>query len=207
MLTDVRHGWAAVRERHWLCTYAAHAALLNTVAVSPFFVLGPLVADRHLGGAPAWAAIAIGYAVGGLCAAALTLRWDPTRPIAAAVASSLALAPLLTLLALQAPLWLLVPAALGAGAQATIYNTFASTARQANVPSHLLSRTDALVTLGALIGAPAGMGLAGFAADAVGTAPILYAAAAWVFVGGAVALAMPATRAPLTLSLAQKDDT
>lgn len=206
LLSDLRHGWAAVRERPWLCTYAAHAALLNALAVGPFFVLGPLVADHHLGGAPAWAAIAIGYALGSLCAAAITLRWNPHRPIAAAIASSLALAPLLALLAVAAPLWLLVPAALGAGAQATVYNTFASTARQANVPAELLSRTSALVTLAALIAAPAGMSLAGVAADTLGTAPVLYAAAASVLVGAAGALALPTTRAPLTLSLARDDE-
>jgi len=201
LVGDLRHGWAAVRERQWLCTYAAHVALLNAIAVSPFFVLGPLVADRHLGGAPAWAAIAIGYAVGSLVAAGLTLRWTPARPISAAVASSLALAPLLALLAGPAPLWLLVPAALAAGAQATIYNTFTSTAQQANIPSHLLSRTNSIVTLGALIAAPGGMALAGLAADTFGTALVLYLAAAWVVAGGAAALAMPSTRSRLALSL------
>ena len=201
LLSDIRHGWAAVTERRWLCNYAAHVALLNAIAISPLFVLGPLVADRHLGGAPAWAAIAIGYALGSLLAAGLTLRWSPTRPIAAAIASSLALAPLLALLAGPAPLWLLVPAALAAGAQGTVYNTFASTAQQANIPSYLLSRTNSMVTLGALIAAPAGMALAGVAADTLGTAPVLYLAAAWVVASGAAALAIPTTRSRLALSL------
>lgn len=201
LVGDLRHGWTAVRERQWLRTYAAHVALLNGIAVSPFFVLGPLVADRHLGGAPAWAAIAIGYALGSLLAAGLTLRWSPTRPIAAAVASSFALAPLLALLAGPAPLWLLVPAALAAGAQGTVYNTFASTAQQANIPSCLLSRTNSMVTLGALIAAAAGMALAGVAADTFGIAPVLYLAAAWVVVSGAAALAFPTTRSQLALKL------
>jgi hypothetical protein len=201
LLSDIRHGWAAVTERRWLCNYAAHVALLNAIAISPLFVLGPLVADRRLGGAPAWAAIAIGYALGSLLAAGLTLRWSPTRPIAAAIACSLALAPLLALLAGPAPLWLLVPAALAAGAQGTVYNTFASTAQQANIPSYLLSRTNSMVTLGALIAAPAGMALAGVAADTLGTAPVLYLAAAWVVASGAAALAIPTTRSRLALSL------
>lgn len=58
-----------------------------------------------------------------------------------------------------------------------------------------------MVTLGALITAPAGMAFAGVAGDTFGTAPVLYLAAAWVVAGGAAALAVPATRSRLALNL------
>jgi MFS family permease len=196
---DLAEGWAAVRQRRWLCIYAAHVALLNAVAVSPFFVLGPLVAQRHLGGAPTWAAIAIGYAVGALAGAGITLRWRPRRPLAAAYGVSLALAPILVLLGALAPVWALVAAGLAAGAQASVYNTLTTTAMQAEVPRHLLSRASAIVTLGGLLAVPAGMSLAGVAADAIGTADVLEIAAGWVLVSATAALAAPSSRTNLAM--------
>ncbi len=65
LVGDLREGWAAVRRRPWLVAYTAHVALLNGLVIGPFFVLGPVVAKQHLGGAPAWAAIGIGYAFRG----------------------------------------------------------------------------------------------------------------------------------------------
>ncbi len=203
LLSDLAGGWAAVAERRWLCTYAAHVALLNTVAVSPLFVLGPLVADRYLGGAGAWAAIAAGYATGALAASAVTLRWDPRRPLLTAYCLSLALAPLLALLAVHAPIWAVAGAGLAAGAQTSAYNTFTTTALQANIPNELLSRASAIVTVGGLLAVPIGMSAAGIAADALGTTTVLGIAASWVVVSGLAAIATPTARTPISLAPAE----
>jgi MFS family permease len=203
LLRDLAQGWSAVRRRQWLCTYTAHVALLNTVAVSPFFVLGPLVADRHLGGAAAWAAIAASYAVGALAASGVTLRWRPHRPLLAAYSISLAFAPLLALLAAVAPIWAIVPAGLAAGGQASAYNTLTTTALQANIPRELLSRASSVVTLGGLLAVPIGMSLAGLTADTIGAATVLEAAAAWVLLSGLAAIATPSSRVRITLDPAE----
>jgi hypothetical protein len=66
---------------------------------------------------------------GGLAGNAVVLRWRPRRPMAATLVSAMALAPLLAVSALPGPLWLLVLAAIAAGAQSGLYNTVgASTA-------------------------------------------------------------------------------
>jgi MFS family permease len=83
VLHELAAGWRAVRTRSWLLVNVVHVAFLNTLVIAPFFVLGPLVAERHLGGAPAWAAIALGYAIGTLGAAGVTLRWRPAGAQAA----------------------------------------------------------------------------------------------------------------------------
>jgi hypothetical protein len=199
LLDDLAHGYSAVRQRRWLCTFTAHASLLNAIAVSPFFVLAPLVADRHLGGAAAWAAIAASYAVGALAASGITLRWRPRRPLFAAYSISLAFAPFLALLAAVAPIWALIPAGLAAGVQASAYNILTTTALQANIPSRLLSRASSIVTLGGLITVPIGMSLAGLAANTLGTATVLGAAALWVVLSGLAAIATPSSRVPITL--------
>src|SRR5438270_328598 len=51
-LTD---GWRAVRSRTWLVAMMLDTALWMLVVFGPYAVLGPLVCQRHLGGAGAWA--------------------------------------------------------------------------------------------------------------------------------------------------------
>jgi MFS family permease len=70
-------GWSEFRSRSWLWASVAHLSLLNLVVLAPFFVLGPLVALRSLGGPTAWAAIATAYASGAVTGGLVGLRWRP----------------------------------------------------------------------------------------------------------------------------------
>ncbi len=203
LLGEVGEGWRAVRECPWLLADVAHVSLFNTIALSPFFVLGPLVAERYLGGAPAWSAIAISYAVGAFAGSWVALHWHPARPMLAAFAVSTAMAPLLLVLAVPMSLWLVLPSGAAAGLQASVCNTLASTCRQVNVPDHLLSRASSFVTLGGLVGVPVGMALAGVAADKFGTHVVLLVAGAWVVASAAGAAAVPSVRGRLPLAIAE----
>nr|BFE79261.1 hypothetical protein GCM10020093_018620 [Planobispora longispora] len=60
----------------------------------PILVLGPYIADDHLGGAPAWSAIGIGYAAGGIAGGVIAARWRPARPMVAALSVFLLMIPL-----------------------------------------------------------------------------------------------------------------
>jgi MFS family permease len=51
---DLAEGWRAFRTRRWLLVANVHAALMNMLVLAPFFVLGPAVALRSLGGAGDW---------------------------------------------------------------------------------------------------------------------------------------------------------
>jgi MFS family permease len=202
VLRELAAGWRAVRERSWLIVNVVHVAFLNALVIAPFFVLGPLVAERRLGGAPAWAAIVFGYAVGTLAAAGITLHWHPARPLLAALISTVALVPLLLLLANGVGLlWCLVPAAVAAGAQADVYSTLTTSCLQANVPDRLLSRASAFESFGSVVGVPIGMGCAAAAAGAVGSGAVLTFAAAWLMLSALAAGLVPDTRARLALSV------
>jgi MFS family permease len=198
-LRDLREGCRVVAGRAWLVTCAAHEAALNVLALSPFFVLGPVIAEQQLGGAPAWSAIALGYVLGNLAAAHVTYHWAPRRPVLTALAVSGGLAPLLALLALNAPLWLIVCAAFPAGAQSTIYNTLLTSTLQSNLPSDTLGRASAITGVGSTILVPAGMGLAGVVAGALGAATVLLGGAAVVLAVTAVCASLPAAHATLRL--------
>ncbi len=197
---QLRLGWQAARQRPWLLIYAIHAAALNALTIGPFFVLGPIIATHRLGGAPAWSAIAISYAVGALIAGAVTWRWRPDRPMLAAFTCSAAIVPMLVLLALPVGLSALLPAAALAGLQSSTYNTLTVSCLQANVPDHVLSRASAFTTLGSLAAVPIGMGLAGIAADGVGAPAVLMTGAGFALCAAIAASARPASRASLALA-------
>ena len=199
VLADLRDGWHVVTSRGWLATYAIHETVLNVLVLSPFFVLGPVIAKAHLGGAPAWSAIALGYVIGNLAAAHITYHWAPRRPVFAAPAISAALTPMLALLGLAAPIWLIVPAALLAGAETTIYDTLVSTALQANLPEHTLGRASAITGIGSTVLVPVGMGLAGVVAGTLGTSTVLLSGAVLVLITTTICISLPATRTPLEL--------
>ncbi|WP_345563226.1 MFS transporter [Nonomuraea rosea] len=191
LLASIGGGLAEVRRRPWLWIWISHVALVNLLVISPMLILGPYVADQHLGGAPAWSAIGISYAVGGLAGGFVSARWRPSRPMAAAVAFALLTVPLPALLALPADVWQLMLAGIGAGLQLVVYNVLQTTAIQRNVPESFVARATSVTSLGALVAAPLGMGLAGPAATAFGTGSVLAATAVVAVLVSAVTLALP----------------
>ncbi len=199
MFRDLRDGWDAAIARGWVVVYAVHLTVINVLTLCPLFVLGPVVAER-LGGAPAWSAIALGYAVGNIAAAQITFRWAPRRPVLAAVTTSTGLAPLLALLGLAAPIWLIAPAAFMAGLQSTLYNTLIDSTMQSNLPDELLGRVGVVARIGSTLLVPIGMGLCGVLATNIGAATVLLAAAIIVLAAAAAAACCPAGYARLGLN-------
>ncbi|MEH6376047.1 MFS transporter, partial [Streptomyces sp. KLMMK] len=53
-LTELREGWTEFRSRTWLWVTTAHVCLFNLFVWGPLLVLGPVVAERRLGGATSW---------------------------------------------------------------------------------------------------------------------------------------------------------
>jgi MFS family permease len=194
LLGDIGEGWRAVHGTPWLLTHCIYSCLLNTLALSPFFVLGPLVAARSLGGAPAWAAIAIAWAAGSLMGSVLASRWQPKRPVATAIAVSIAIVPILVGLAIPLSLGFLLPAATLLGGENALTSTLILVALQDNIPDRLLARATSFETLGSLIAVPLGMGFAGIVANVTGTRTVLLFAAAWVALSTPVALTNPSVR-------------
>jgi hypothetical protein len=197
---DLRDGWRVLTDHGWLLVYAVHETMINVLVLSPFFVLGPLVAKQHLGGAPGWSAIALGYVLGSLAAAQITYRWSPGRPVLTAILITIALTPLLVLLGLDAPIWLIVPAAAIAGAETTVTNTLVTSVLQCNLPNEILGRGTAVSGIGSTLLVPVGMGLAGLLASSVGTSVVLIAGGGLGVIVSAICATAPATHAHLSLN-------
>jgi hypothetical protein len=51
---DLIEGWREFRARRWVWLISMQYAITNAVGMGSFFVLGPLIAERSLGGPAAW---------------------------------------------------------------------------------------------------------------------------------------------------------
>ncbi|MFI8930730.1 MFS transporter [Streptomyces sp. NPDC053474] len=175
---EVAEGWRELRARPWLWGSIAAAAGVELLLSAPLATLAPIVADRLYGGARGYswliAACGAGAVVGGLTAA----RLRPRRPVLAANALVLpmALAPLV--LALEAPVAGAVVAYGVTGVCQGLFIALWYTAVSRAVPQEVQGRISAWDELGSFALRPAGHAMAGMAAGAVGTAPILGTAAA-----------------------------
>lgn len=172
-LVELREGFSEVRSRTWAWSIIVVASFVNTIGVA-FPVLGALVAKQELGGAGAWAAILVSRAVGLFAGGAMLLRAAPRRPLLAAMPACATAALPALLLAVPAPLALIVAAALIAGAGSMVFNTLWETTLQQYVPVHARSRVSSHDWFGSLALQPIGYALIGPFAGAVDVSTALY---------------------------------
>jgi hypothetical protein len=175
-LADLRDGWWEMRSRTWTWTVVAAFSIVNLL-VAPFYVLGPLVAKRELGGAAAWAGILAARGAGEVLGAVVSLRVRPARPLLVAVlACGLGFLPTM-LLAAGASAVLIGAAAVLSGGGVMLFNTLWETTIQSQIPPAALSRVSAYDWFGSLTFQPLGFALAGPIAGELGIATTLWAAA------------------------------
>jgi hypothetical protein len=194
-LRELRDGWRAFASRTWLSLTVAFFALFIGFCLGPLLVLGPAVARQALGGAGAWAAIATAMGLGAFLGGLIGLRWRPRYPLRAAFLIFLVSGPpLFALLALHAPVPLIVAVAMIDGASGTLFNTLWFTALQQDVPAEELSRVSSWDYLGSLVLLPVGQGLSGPVAAALGVSRTLAVAGGVFLVLILAVLAVPAVR-------------
>ncbi|AUY51126.1 MFS transporter [Streptomyces sp. CB01881] len=192
MLADLREGWSEFRSRPWLWITTVQMAFFNLLVWAPFLVLGPLTAQRALGGARGWGLVMGVYGAGAVLGGLLMLGRRPVRPLAVATAATLGWA--LPSAALAAGLSLLWTAAVAlvAGAGSAVCGALYNSTMQRWVPADVLARVTAFGGLGAFVLGPLGLAAAGPLADRVGAASVLGFGALWQLVAGVVVLAVPA---------------
>ena len=157
---ELASGWREVTARPWIVAAICSFAVSN-MAAAPFLILGPVVAQDHLGGAAAWGLILTGGGIGGLIGGIFALRLRPRRPLMTGfmIMAAVSLPPL----ALVGPL----PVLLIAGASMLslmaieLANTWWYTMLQQHVPEHARSRVSSYDWLVSLVFQPLGFVLAG----------------------------------------------
>jgi MFS family permease len=174
-LADLREGWDDWRSRTWLWTTVTAASVGNLFFAS-YFVLGPLVADRELGGAAAWGLIGAGFGLGLLAGTFVVMRIDPRHPVLVASLAVLLYGLPLAALALALPAPVIAAVGFVAGAGLMVANNLWETTEQRHVPPEKLSRVNSYSWFGSLATQPIGMLAWGPIAVAVGVETALWVA-------------------------------
>jgi hypothetical protein len=196
-VADLREGWTEFRSRTWLWVTSAHVCLFNLFVWAPFLVLGPLVAERRLGGATSWGLVMALYGAGAVAGGMAMLDRRPRRPLFVATAATLGWAMPSAALATGRPLPWICAAALAAGVGSSVCGTLYATATQSQVPPGALARVSAYGTFGAFALGPLGLAAAGPLALVFGVPGVLGFGAVWQLTAAAVVLTLPAVRLAL----------
>jgi len=192
-LADLREGWGVFRSLTWVWTFVAWAAFGNLLW-GAWSVLGPVIAERELGGAAAWGTVLAAMGVGALLGGIVALRARPRRPLVLASLTVGLFAAPLAFLAAGAPVALLAVGALLGGTAMMLGNSIWESTLQRYVPAESLSRVSAYDWFGSMAFQPLGLAIWGPIAALIGISASLWVAAALMAASTAALLALPAIR-------------
>jgi MFS family permease len=188
---QTREGFRYVRGQRWLVTVIASSALAQFSLLSCLNVLGPVVAKESLGGAPAWATVVTALGAGAIGGSVLALQYRPRRPLAVGYRFLfLGAGPTLLLLAIPAPLAVILVSEFASGVAIGFFGVLELAAVTWHVPPPLVSRVDAINRLGSMALYPVGMAV---------VAPIAVYAGVRATLAGAAVLSMAAVVWPLAV--------
>jgi MFS family permease len=181
---DLREGWIAFRTRRWVWAFVLYFAIVNLLW-GAWGTLGPVVAERDLGGAAAWGTILTAMGVGALAGSLLAVHVKPRKPLFfVAIAYGLFTLPL-AFLAATPPMSLIACGALLSGAGLALNISLWESTLQRHIPGESLSRVSSYDWFGSLAFYPLGLAIWGPVATAVGVSASL-----WLAFGLAVAVTL-----------------
>jgi len=187
-------GWREFTAHRWLWAIVLQFTFMMVGWFGTFAVVGPVVAQRELGGAAAWGTVAGAYGFGLVLGGLMMLHARFSRPMLVATLSCFGHAPVPFLLIGPSPLAWIVCAAFAAGIGVEIFGVLWNTALHTRVAPEALSRVAAYDVVGSIALVPLGEVLAGIAVEAWGTGPTLWAAVALIVVPTAAVLGVPEVR-------------
>lgn len=194
MFADLREGWQEFRSRQWVWVIVVQFALVNLCFAPSIYVLGPVVANEHLGGALAWSVIITAQAIGLIVGSLVVMRLRPAFPLLVATLVTFGFLPPFFLLAVHAPVWLAAASMLIDGVAVDIFEVLWMTALQEYIPGDKLSRVNSYDALGSFVLGPIGLLLVGPVSALLGTERTLIAAGSVVAIGNLGALGTRSVR-------------
>jgi predicted MFS family arabinose efflux permease len=187
-LAQLREGWSAFRSRTWLWVNVAQSSAGNLGWVAGFTLLGPVIADRRLGGVAAWGYISAGLGAGLLAGSLLAAWWHPHHPLYVGTLATFTVALPVAALAAALPTGAIVAAAIVAGIGLELFGVLWETAVQQHVPTEQLSRVSSYDTLGSFVFIPIGDAVGGVITGLVGVDATIWGSVA--LIAGSTALAL-----------------
>jgi MFS family permease len=185
-VADLRDGWEAFRSRRWVWTFVVYFAIANMLW-GAWSALGPVVADRDLGGAAAWGIVLGAVGVGALAGSVLATQANPTRPLVFVALMEGLFALPLAFLAAAHSLPLLAVGAFLSGAGMMLGMSVWQSTLQRHVPAESLSRVSSYDWFGSYAFYPLGLAIWGPLAAIIGVSSALWLAFA-LFVAAVLAL-------------------
>jgi MFS family permease len=185
---DLRGGLAEVRARRWMWTFMPAFSAYHLLALPCVLALGPVIADRELGGATDWGIIVSAFGIGAIAGNGVALRLRPARPMLAVTLFFFGAScqPLIIAFAGSTPA--IAGFELLAGIAVAAGFTLWDTTLGREIPARSLSRVSSLdwfTTAGTL---PLGYALVAPASDILGTRATMAAASVTVMALLAAAL-------------------
>jgi MFS family permease len=194
MLTELREGWSAVRERAWVwATILAFSGAL-LLSLAPSFVLGTVIAEEEYGSTGVYGVVLACFGLGTIAGSLAASRWRPRYPMRLALLCALPWPPSIALFALGLPLWIVLPALVIGGTGVALFDVWWISALAERIPPHLLSRVSAYDWMGSLGLVPLGYLLAGPAGEWLGAQEVLFGGSLLATLCLALALLPRATR-------------
>ena len=166
-LADLAEGWheLVIRPWYWV-NLLAHA--WGNFVIPALFVLGPVIAARSLGGAPAWGALSASWGAGAFAGGLVGQRVRPRRPLATADLLMAGLALPLLALAFSRSVVLIAAAEAVFGFTLIVGNSVWFTAMQVLIPDQVRARVGAYDWFASLVIMPVGGVVMGPGASASG---------------------------------------
>ena len=194
LVHELREGWRDFISRRWLWAIVAEFAFVVAILAGTQSVLGPLVADAHLGGARSWGLILAAEGLGAVLGGFVMIRFRPRRMLLAASLAVPADSVFFLALAVPLPVPVIAATAFAAGASVEVFSVNWATTMQQEIPPAMLSRLSSYDALGSFALAPVGTAVAGPLAASFGTSAVLTAGAILVVLLTAAVLLAPEVR-------------
>ncbi|WP_275460830.1 MFS transporter [Streptomyces noursei] len=191
---QLREGWADFRSRRWLVVITLQSALVLSVWMVGYQMLGPVYGERFLGGAGPWGVVMSGFAAGVLGGSVLALWWRPRRTGLLCCASAVLMAMPLAAIAARVHTVGLVLAVGAAGMLASLSMTVWTGLLQEVIPRDRLSRAMSYSFFGETVTVPLGYLAAAPASRVLGLKGTLELGALLIALLGTLPLLLPEVR-------------
>jgi hypothetical protein len=192
-LSDLRDGWMAVRSRRWVWACIVYFAVAN-VMWGAWTALGPVVADRDLGGAGPWGTVLGAVGVGALLGSLVATRIRPSRPLVFVAFMDALFGIPLVFLAAGASVPVLALGAALSGAGLMLGMSVWETTLQREIPPESLSRVASYDWFGSYAVYPIGLAIWGPLAGVIGIHTALWLASGLFLAAVVALLAIPDIR-------------
>jgi MFS family permease len=190
-ITDFVEGWREFTAHTWLWAIVIAFGVVNASWLAGMFVLGPLVAERDLGGPAAWGFVLAGLSAGFVAGGVAALYLKPRRPLRATTFGCAAAASPLLGLAVDAPLIVVVGAAALGGFGLQVADVNWGVTLQTHIASDKLGRINAYDAFGSFILNPVSYAAIGPVAAAVGVRETLAVCILIILVTALTTIAIP----------------